>query len=138
MIGLLGGCSTHPKNTATLDSKISAVVADDFGQFMYHETLSEENLAETRKIRQWWADDHYWNIDTEQAAVAAADRALKHRQAAEKHLEGWHDAAFATRTCASRASWSPSRISTRAAQRRVALMKKPSTTCWTCPVSTTL
>lgn len=91
MIGLLGGCSTHPKDPAPLDAKINAVVADDFGQFMYHETLSEENLAETRKIRQWWADDHYWNIDTEQAAVAAADRALKHRQMAEKSLEGWHD-----------------------------------------------
>lgn len=91
LVGLLGGCATHPKDVAKLDAKINQVTAEDFGQFLYHGTLSEENLSEARKIRQWWKDGHYWNIDTEQHAVAAADRALKHRQMAEKALEGWHD-----------------------------------------------
>lgn len=91
LLALLGGCATHPKDVAKLDAKINEVTAEDFGQFLYHSTLSEENLAETRKIRQWWKDDHYWNVDTEQQALEAAARALKHRQMAEKHLEGWHD-----------------------------------------------
>lgn len=91
LVGMLGGCATQPKDTAKLDAKINEVTAEDFGQFLYHSTLSEENLAETRKIRQWWKDDHYWNIDTEQQALADASRALKHRQMAEKALEGWHD-----------------------------------------------
>lgn len=91
LVGLLGGCATHPVDTSKLDAKISAATADDFGQFMYHEALSEENLAEARKIRQWNKDGHYWNINTEQHALAAGDRALKHRQMAEKALEAWHD-----------------------------------------------
>lgn len=91
LIGLLGGCATQPKDVAKLDAKINAVTTEDFGQFLYHGTLSEENLAEARKIRQWWQDGHYWNIDTEPYAMAASDRALKHRQMAERALQGWHD-----------------------------------------------
>lgn len=91
LIGLLGGCATQPKDVAKLDAKINEVTAGDFGQFMYHESLAEENLAEVRKIRQWWKDGHYWNIDTEGHALAAGNRALQHRQMAEKALEGWHD-----------------------------------------------
>ena len=91
LVALLGGCATQPKDTSKLDAKINEVTAEDFGQFLYHGTLSEENLTEARKIRQWWKDGHYWNINTEQHAMAAGERALKHRQMAEKALEGWHD-----------------------------------------------
>jgi outer membrane protein OmpA-like peptidoglycan-associated protein len=91
MVSLLGACATQPKDTAKLDAQIGEVTAEDFGQFVYHETLSEENLSEARTIRQWWKDGHYWNIDTEAHATAAAERALMHRQMAEKSLEAWHD-----------------------------------------------
>jgi outer membrane protein OmpA-like peptidoglycan-associated protein len=91
LIGLLGACSTQPKDTSSLDAKINQVTSGDVGQFMHHQRLADENLAEARKLRQWMKDDHYWNIDLEGHAAAAADRALKHRQAAENSLAGWHD-----------------------------------------------
>jgi len=91
IFGLLGACATQPKDVSKLDAKINEVTSGDFGQFMYHESLAEQNLDEARKIRQWMNDDHYWNINLEEHAIAAADRALLHRQEAEASLTRWHD-----------------------------------------------
>lgn len=91
LIALLSACATQPKDTSRLNAKINEVTSGDYGQYMYHTALAEENLAEARKIRQWMQDDHYWNIELEEHGVAAAERALKHRQAAEGALKSWHD-----------------------------------------------
>ncbi|NOQ34680.1 MAG: OmpA family protein [Methylococcaceae bacterium] len=91
LISLLGACATQPRDTSGIDAKINRVTSGDVGQFMHHQTLAAENLAEARKLRQWMKDDHYWNIDLAGHADAAAARALKHRQAAESSLAGWHD-----------------------------------------------
>ena len=91
IISLLGACVTQPKDVSGLDAKINEVIAGDFGQFLYHESLAEQNLDEARKIRQWMKDDHYWNINLEEHAVAAANRALMHRLEAELWANKWHD-----------------------------------------------
>jgi len=88
---LLGGCATEPKNVASLDAKIGEITRGDFGQFLYHQAMAEENLAHVRKIRQYWQDDHYWNIDLEKCALNAAARAAEHRKQAEEALIRWHD-----------------------------------------------
>lgn len=91
LIALLSACATQPKDTSRLNAKINEVTSGDYGQFMYHTALAEENLAEARKVRQWMQDDHYWNIELEEHGVAAAERALQHRQKAEASLQSWHD-----------------------------------------------
>jgi outer membrane protein OmpA-like peptidoglycan-associated protein len=95
LLSLLSACATQHKSTSNIEAKINAATAGDFAQFMYHESLAEENLAEARKMRQWMQDDHYWNIDLEGHGVAAAERALKHGQEAEaaftRWAVDWHD-----------------------------------------------
>lgn len=87
---LLGGCATE-HNVALLDAKIGEATQGDFGQFLYHHAMAEENLAHARKIRQYWQDDYYWNIDLEKCALNAASRAAEHRKQAEEALIRWHD-----------------------------------------------
>ena len=89
IFGLLGACATQPKDVSRLNAKINEVTTGDFGQFMHHESLAEQNLDEARKIRQWMKDDHYWNINLEGHAVAASDRALMHRKEAEASFTRW-------------------------------------------------
>lgn len=88
---LLAACATPHKDVASVDAKIASVTNGDFGQFIHHQALAEENLAHLRKVRQYWQDDHYWNIETEHCANEAAAKAAEHRKLAEEALIRWHD-----------------------------------------------
>jgi outer membrane protein OmpA-like peptidoglycan-associated protein len=88
---LLGACATPPKDVASVDSKIATLTDGDFGQFIYHHAKAEEHLAHLRKVRQYWADDHYWNIDTEKCAADAEAKYAEERKLAEEALIRWHD-----------------------------------------------
>jgi len=88
---LLGACATPPKDVASVDAQIASITDGDFGQFIYHQARAEEHLAHLRKVRQYWNDDHYWNIDTEKCAQEAAAKAAEERKLAEEALIRWHD-----------------------------------------------
>jgi outer membrane protein OmpA-like peptidoglycan-associated protein len=88
---LLAACATPHKDVASLDAKIASVTEGDYGQFLHHQALAEENLAHLRKVRQYWQDDHYWNIELEHCATEAAAKAAEHRKLAEEALIRWHD-----------------------------------------------
>ncbi|QSA95583.1 OmpA family protein [Methylococcus sp. EFPC2] len=88
---LLSACAAPSRNLAALDAKIDEATQGDFGQFIAHESLAEENLAHARKIKQYWQDDHYWNIELEKCALDAAGKAAEHRKLAEEALIRWHD-----------------------------------------------
>ena len=88
---LVSACATPQKDIASLDAKIADYSQGDFGQFLYHQAMAEENLAHVRKVRQWWQNDYYWNIETETCAENAAAKALEHRKQAEEALIRWHD-----------------------------------------------
>lgn len=87
----LSACATPARDIGLLDSRIAEVTDGDYGQFLHHQSLAEENLAYMRKVRQYWKDDHYWNIDLNTEAMAAGDRAMQHRRDAEAALIRWHD-----------------------------------------------
>lgn len=91
MAGLLGGCATTPHDTSALDAKLNQAYSGDFNDFMHHAMLATENLRHARLIRQYWKDDHYWNIEMEADAMAAGDRAIKHLKDSEGALIRWHD-----------------------------------------------
>jgi outer membrane protein OmpA-like peptidoglycan-associated protein len=91
MAGLLGGCATTPHDTSALDAKLNQAYSGDFNDFVHHEMLAIENLQHARLVRQYWKDDHYWNIDLDASALAAADRANKHLKDSEAALIRWHD-----------------------------------------------
>lgn len=91
MAGLLGGCATTPHDTSALDAKLNQAYSGDFNDFVHHEMLAIENLQHARLIRQYWKDDHYWNIDQDASALAAGDRAIKHLKDSEAALIRWHD-----------------------------------------------
>lgn len=88
---LLSACATPSRNMAALDAKLGEATQGDFGQFISHEAMAEENLAHARKIKQYWQDDHYWNIDMEKCALDSAAKAAEHRKLAEEALIRWHD-----------------------------------------------
>lgn len=89
---LLSACSSTPhRNVAAIDANIADVSKGDFGQFLYHQSLAEENLAELRLIRQYAQEDHYWNISMDSDAASATANALKHKEMAETALNRWHD-----------------------------------------------
>lgn len=88
---LLAACATPHKDVASVDAKIASATAGNFGQFIHHQALAEENLAHLRKVRQYWSDDHYWNIETEHCANEAALKAAEHTKLAEEALIRWHD-----------------------------------------------
>lgn len=88
---LLSACATPSRNMAALDAKIGEATAGDFGQFLAHQQMAEENLAHARKIKQYWQDDHYWNIELEKCALDSAAKAAEHRKLAEEALIRWHD-----------------------------------------------
>ncbi|MDD5035310.1 MAG: OmpA family protein [Methylococcaceae bacterium] len=88
---LLGACATPHKTVALLDAKIAEITQGDYGQFLYHQSMAEENLAHVRKVRQYWQNDHYWNIDLEKCSQDAAIKATEHRKQAEEALTRWHD-----------------------------------------------
>jgi outer membrane protein OmpA-like peptidoglycan-associated protein len=91
MAGLLVGCATTPHDTSALDAKLNQAYSGDFNDFVHHEMLAIENLQHARLIRQYWKDDHYWNIDMEADALSAADRANRHLKDSEGALIRWHD-----------------------------------------------
>jgi len=88
---LLSACATPSRDLAALDAKIDEATSGDFGQFIAHEAMAEENLAHARKIKQYWQDDHYWNIELEKCALDSARKAAEHRKLAEEALIRWHD-----------------------------------------------
>lgn len=88
---MLGACATPPKDVASVDAKIASLTDGDFGQFIYHQARAEEYLAKIRKARQYWVDDHYWNIDTEKWVRNAEAKAAEERKLAEEALIRWHD-----------------------------------------------
>jgi outer membrane protein OmpA-like peptidoglycan-associated protein len=88
---LASACATPPKDIASVDTKIADATQGDFGQFLLHQSLAEENLAHLRKVRQYWQNDHYWNIEFQRCVDDAAAKAAEHRKMAEEALIRWHD-----------------------------------------------
>ncbi|MDD5035816.1 MAG: hypothetical protein PHE55_13775 [Methylococcaceae bacterium] len=91
---LLGACATPHKDVMSLDAKIADISKSDFDQFIYHQSIAEENLEHVLKVRQYWQDDHYWNIDMEKGAHDSAAKAAEHSKLAEGALTRWWDANY--------------------------------------------
>lgn len=88
---MLAACATQPRNVGSLDASINEATQDDYGQFLYHQSLAMDNLAYVRKVRQYAQDDHYWNIDFERGIRDAAARAAEHTRQAQEAMARWHD-----------------------------------------------
>lgn len=90
LVATLAACSAPPqKDFPALSLGIDAANVGHYRQSIYHEELAEEKLEEANKTLAHWKDDHYWNIDDRQKAMAAAQAAAEHRLASEKELCQW-------------------------------------------------
>ncbi|MGR9114868.1 MAG: OmpA family protein [Gammaproteobacteria bacterium] len=85
----LSACTPPAKDIPELTSEIDAAVAGHYGQSIYHEQMAEEELEKASRVLQHWQDDHYWNIDERQKALAAAKSSAEHRLESEKALCNW-------------------------------------------------
>lgn len=90
LVATLAACSPTPqKDIPGLSSGIDAANAGHYRQSIMHEQEAEKKLAEAGKALAHWKNDHYWNINDQQAAKDAAKSAAEHRLASEKELCQW-------------------------------------------------
>jgi outer membrane protein OmpA-like peptidoglycan-associated protein len=99
---LATACSTQAPPTGTLKGRLDKVYADDYGEWLQHESAADRNLDTAHMAMHHMERDYYWNItEMQDRADAAAATALDERQKAEAvykrivdkrlhHLESMH------------------------------------------------
>lgn len=85
----LTACATPKIDTEDLKAEIKAARMGHYGQAMFHQEQSEEDLETANEILGHLEKNHYWNINEKQKALDAAKSAARHRLEAEKEMCLW-------------------------------------------------
>lgn len=85
----LTACATPKTDTEDLKAEIKAARMGHYGQAMFHQEQSEEDLETANEILSHLEKNHYWNINEKQKALDAAKSAARHRLEAEKSMCLW-------------------------------------------------
>ena len=85
----LTACATPKIDTEDLKAEIKAARMGHYGQAMFHQEQSEEDLETANEILGHLEKNHYWNISEKQKALDAAKSAARHRLEAEKAMCLW-------------------------------------------------
>ncbi|MER0204094.1 MAG: OmpA family protein [Nitrosomonas sp.] len=89
LILLLTACATPKTDTEDLKAEIKAARSGHYGQAMWHQEQSEEDLESANEILGHLEKNHYWNINEKQKALDAAKSAARHHLEAEKEMCLW-------------------------------------------------
>jgi outer membrane protein OmpA-like peptidoglycan-associated protein len=139
---LATACATQAPPTGSLKGRLDKVYADDYGEWLQHESAADRDLDVAHAAMHHMERDYYWNItEMQERADAAAANALSERQKAEEvynrivdkrlhHLESMHvseaDAVMEAQSIAlfRTGSSSPSKLDRAAVKEVVATLKK--------------